>query len=403
MSHLPLRTVMYILNEFEKMISKYSFKVYLIDDNKKVVLLEDSLALYIGIEEDKMPVCLNAAEVYSWALNNDYMDIPSKDVPSYCLAIEELTYNSLGFKYNHSKFLCDLEKKINIPYLSTSITYTKFRGYTRLYWCLEQPTLAEMINEQLPELYLRDRYDAWEGINYYLIVIELDDIDGDTAYAVAYTTQKPDSYIISRCREWIKTGRLDGDMRRNYLEFQEAFQSWKGMRRQERLENHMRYFYFEKRFREKNDVWKCCDEILANASKNLYATEERSTYLRPINKWISEEQVFKLTKRLYKEYNVIYQHRPFFLRSSRNGQMSYDVFISGLNIAIEYQGKQHFEPVEYFGGDVAFKNTVQRDKEKLELSIQNNIKLIYINYWEIISEKLIKEKVDNLNLSVPSI
>lgn len=76
--------------------------------------------------------------------------------------------------------------------------------------------------------------------------------------------------------------------------------------------------------------------------------------------------------------------------------MSYDVFISGLNIAIEYQGKQHFEPVEYFGGEEAYINTLKRDKEKLELSIKNNIKLIYINYWEDISPKLIREKIQDV-------
>lgn len=284
MSYLPLRTVNYILNEFEKTFDKYSVQTYSIDNFRKVVLIEDSLALYIGIKEDSMPICLNADEIYSWALNNNYMDIPSKNTTSYCLTIEELTYNSLGFKYTHSKFLHNIEKTINIPYLATSITYTKFRGYTRLYWCLDTPTLAEVINRQLPQLHLRERYEAWEGINYYLIIIELDNINGTTEYAIAYTTQKPHSYITSKCANWIKTGKIEGDTRRKYNEFQNAFNSWKGMRRQERLEKHMRYFYFEKRFREKDDIWKYCDKLLINAYSRAYPTEERSTYTRPINK-----------------------------------------------------------------------------------------------------------------------
>lgn len=73
--------------------------------------------------------------------------------------------------------------------------------------------------------------------------------------------------------------------------------------------------------------------------------------------------------------------------------MSYDVFICGLNIAIEYQGKQHFEPVEIFGGEEHFKNQVVRDKLKQELSRKNGVTLIYINYWEDISSDLIKDKV----------
>ena len=57
--------------------------------------------------------------------------------------------------------------------------------------------------------------------------------------------------------------------------------------------------------------------------------------------------------------------------------MSYDVFIISKNTAIEYQGKQHFEPVEFFGGQEHFQKQVIRDKLKQELSAKNKIKLIY--------------------------
>ena len=90
---------------------------------------------------------------------------------------------------------------------------------------------------------------------------------------------------------------------------------------------------------------------------------------------------------------MIYQHRPFFLRSEQ-GQMSYDVFITKLNVAIEYQGKQHFEAVEIFGGQEHFEKQVERDKLKKELSEKNGVKLVYINYDEDISTDLIKEKVE---------
>ena len=73
--------------------------------------------------------------------------------------------------------------------------------------------------------------------------------------------------------------------------------------------------------------------------------------------------------------------------------MSYDVFISGLNVAIEYQGKQHFEPVDFFGGDKAFEDLLARDKLKAKLSAENGIKLVYINYWEDITPDLIISRV----------
>lgn len=399
MTHLPLRTVMFIQKEFETNLRPYNVKTFIIDDFRKILLLEDSLSVYIGIEESGSPVCENAEEMYGWTRNNSFMDMPNKKDTYYELKIEELLYNSLGFKYNHSAFIRKIEAITKIPYLSLDVTYTKFRGYTREPWLLYTRNLGEEIDSLLPKLRLKERYNEWEGVLYYLIVIELDSIDEKLEYAVSYTTQKPHSYIISKCKDWIEHGFTLGDLRVHYKEFKHCFDSWKGTKRQVRLEKHMRYFYFEKRFREKNDVWRYCDTILKNAYNNMYSLEERSTYIKPINKWVSEEQVYKITKKLYKEFNVIYQHRPFFLRSSIGGQLSYDVYISGLNIAIEYQGKQHFEPIDFFGGEASYKKTVKRDKEKLTLSNQNNIKLIYINYWEVLTPKLIKDKVHEAILS----
>ena len=74
--------------------------------------------------------------------------------------------------------------------------------------------------------------------------------------------------------------------------------------------------------------------------------------------------------------------------------MSYDIFICGLNVAIEYQGKQHFEPVEIFGGEEHFQEQIHRDQLKKDLSLQNGVALVYINYWEDISPDLIKRRVE---------
>lgn len=47
------------------------------------------------------------------------------------------------------------------------------------------------------------------------------------------------------------------------------------------------------------------------------------------------------------------------------------------NIAIECQGKQHFEPIDFFGGEENFLKQKERDKEKLEECKQHGIKMIY--------------------------
>lgn len=90
----------------------------------------------------------------------------------------------------------------------------------------------------------------------------------------------------------------------------------------------------------------------------------------------------------------IYQYRPEYLKTE-NSQLSYDVFIAKKRVAIEYQGKQHFEPVEIFGGIEAFEKQKKRDELKKELSMQNDVKLVYVNYWEDITSELLKERIEN--------
>ena len=62
-------------------------------------------------------------------------------------------------------------------------------------------------------------------------------------------------------------------------------------------------------------------------------------------------------------------------------------------IGIECQGIQHFEMVEYFGGEDGLKETQRRDREKKEICEKNNIKLLYysnlhINYpYKVFEDK----------------
>ena len=56
------------------------------------------------------------------------------------------------------------------------------------------------------------------------------------------------------------------------------------------------------------------------------------------------------------------------------------MFIEDLNIAIEYQGRQHFEPVDCFGGINGYKDTIKWDEEKHYLCKKHGIKILYVSY-----------------------
>lgn len=54
-----------------------------------------------------------------------------------------------------------------------------------------------------------------------------------------------------------------------------------------------------------------------------------------------------------------------------------DFFLPIQNIAIECQGIQHFESIEFFGGEENLKEIQERDRNKLSLCTEHNIKMIY--------------------------
>lgn len=59
---------------------------------------------------------------------------------------------------------------------------------------------------------------------------------------------------------------------------------------------------------------------------------------------------------------------------------------------IEYDGKQHFEPVKYFGGQKIFERTQQYDQIKNEYAKSHNIPLIRFNYLNTLEEIATKTK-----------
>ena len=54
-----------------------------------------------------------------------------------------------------------------------------------------------------------------------------------------------------------------------------------------------------------------------------------------------------------------------------------DFYIPDKNIAIECQGRQHFKPVEIFGGEEAFKYTIENDRTKRKLCEEYGVRLLY--------------------------
>ena len=76
----------------------------------------------------------------------------------------------------------------------------------------------------------------------------------------------------------------------------------------------------------------------------------------------------------------------------------FDFYLDDYNVVIEYDGIQHFEPVDLFGGEENLKKVHQHDTIKNEYCKTNNINLLRIPYWETKNiEKIINNHLQRLS------
>lgn len=76
--------------------------------------------------------------------------------------------------------------------------------------------------------------------------------------------------------------------------------------------------------------------------------------------------------------------------------LPFDFYLPKPNVCIEYQGIQHYKPIEHFGGKETFERVVMRDKIKKDYCKTHNIKLLCIPYTYN------KEEIEECILSILS-
>lgn len=100
-----------------------------------------------------------------------------------------------------------------------------------------------------------------------------------------------------------------------------------------------------------------------------------------------ERKVEEILNNLFFPYKKEYSFDS--LKSIFNIPLRFDFYLPKQKILIECQGKQHYEPIDYFGGEESFKKQLENDNLKRRYCKENNIKLIEIPYWDydIINEE----------------
>lgn len=181
-----------LLNLFiEDYLSDYSYKIIDMKEYEKIIIVENNYVLfyYMTGHSDKLEGAFNVEqekELAKMHTEDGYLH--------YHYIIQELTYNDL-FKFNSTKFY--KTHKRGVSYISFDYAdYQKDYFNNDIIW---KNRFTE-IDKKYPELKIQERFDNWEGIQYYFIVYELTH-NGVKGTAVTRTT---DSLPSSMGRTLIK-------------------------------------------------------------------------------------------------------------------------------------------------------------------------------------------------------
>lgn len=374
-----------LLARFEKYISDYSFKKFSMGHQETVYLIEDSAIEYFSVRGENY-----GRVVIEEIFNEGILDLKLKKFesqPEGAIIQFFPYYGGLG---------------VSNPYMKSQY---------------------EKVNRLLPELRIKERFANWPGFSVPYLVFELTD-EGKIGYAICQTNAKQTikkvinigSDLLLSCvtapdfdevyersgKKYVNCGLnyyflIDRNMKEIMMHrLKIDTSSWRkknlGAGKLGLEEKGMKYCWINAHI--KNSEERSDGKIIEDLKAGVYDDVDWYEYVLPENKWKSEQLVLEMVKQLYPKATVWYQFRPDFLKTDK-GQLSYDIFISKLRVAIEYQGKQHFEPVEIFGGKDSFEKQKERDILKRKLSEENGVKLVYINYWEDITPNLIKERIES--------
>lgn len=80
------------------------------------------------------------------------------------------------------------------------------------------------------------------------------------------------------------------------------------------------------------------------------------------------------------KHNILFDRQYKFDGCRNIKLLPFDFYLPKYNMCIEYDGIQHFEPREFFGGYKEFEKRQHNDLIKTEYCMKNNIKLLRIRY-----------------------
>jgi hypothetical protein len=111
-------------------------------------------------------------------------------------------------------------------------------------------------------------------------------------------------------------------------------------------------------------------------------------YPRIGERLISETMLLKIVENLCSPRQVIHHYR-----GKELGGFELDIWVPELLLGIEYQGIQHYESIEHWGGDEGLENRIANDRRKRGLCKDLGYALIEFSHEESITEEIVSMKL----------
>lgn len=145
-------------------------------------------------------------------------------------------------------------------------------------------------------------------------------------------------------------------------------------------------------------IWKCniCNRIWEANWDNILHGQEC-----PICSSSKGEKKIDL---LLQEKGFYYEHQYKFINCKNINELRFDFYIPSITLCIEYQGIQHYKPIDFAGrgkewADEQFKEIQVRDQIKRDYCKINNINYLEIPYMDFDNiEQILEKELNNLKL-----
>jgi hypothetical protein len=134
-------------------------------------------------------------------------------------------------------------------------------------------------------------------------------------------------------------------------------------------------------------------ELLSKQARrvgNLIEDEVRTEfgYKKIGDHWVSETMLHRFVCDALPGIEVKKHYRPPFLEG-----LELDLYIPDFLVGIEYQGEQHFMPIEQWGGEAALHDQQERDSRKGRLCKTAGVHLLYFDFEDELSSELVVKRL----------